>query len=296
MLKSEASGTDWRLEEYRLLATQVAQRQGFRAGLRRSTVGLLSVLAGLHYLMPRLGTGGALPGPELLAFGVFVVVGGWLLELAQHVSQDRAETRIRGIESALAGGGSRIGHDLRARQRPEPTPASPRLGHVMGGEGRGLARGVWSALRSVSVGGFYLVLLGAFCAWYALADPAPRAGETAPSAPVLSERLEGIETAVREIPERLDRIADAVDGLPEEIARSIPAEPPTILVDVEPPDLAPILRSLDEIRSGLTALEGAVRTLEPSQAEATTPPPAQECEGRAWGIGSSSVSCSSAKP
>jgi hypothetical protein len=166
----------------------------------------------------------------------------------------------------------------------------------MGGEGRGLAQGLWSALRSVSVGGFYLVLLGAFCAWYALADPAPRAGGTAPPAPVLNERLEGIETAVRGIPERLDRIANAVDELPEEIARSIPAEPPTILVDVEPPDLAPILRSLDEIRSGLTALEGTIRTLEPSRVEAPTPPPAQECEGRAWGIGSSSVSCSSAKP
>jgi hypothetical protein len=288
-----ASRTDWALEEYKLLETRISSQDALRLGRRRWAVLLLSLVAGLGYLLPRWAAPEHVDGQGLLAFGVFVIVGFWLVELIDYVSQDRAAHRVRAIESGLAA--SWIGHDLRAR--PGATPVrGPRMGHVLEGEGRSFPKSLGSGAQNPRIYGFYLVLLAAFYLWHAATDAGARTQATVAPAPAREEHLERIEQAAADISDRLDRIGDRMDALPDDMARSMSESAPPIHVHVDPPDLSLILGPLEDVRSGLAAIETAISEFGPLTLPAPTPPPpVAECEGRSWGIGSSSVSCAPAR-
>jgi hypothetical protein len=289
-----AHGTDWTLEEYKLLETSISNQDALRLGLRRWAVGLLSLVAGLRYLLTKLASSDPVAGHDLLAFGIFVIVGFWLLELIDYVSQDRAAHRVRAIESSLAT--TWIGHDLRARPRAHARSArSPRMGHAMAGEGRSFPKSLGSGAKNPRIYGFYLLLLLVFCTWHAATNAGAQTQGTVSSTPAREQHLERIEEAATDIAHRLDRIGDRMDTLPDDIARSVNESVPTIQVHVDPPDLSPILGPLEEVRSGLAAIETAIHELGPLTLPAPTPPPVAECEGRSWGIGSSSVSCAPAR-
>jgi hypothetical protein len=286
-----ASRTDWALEEYKLLERRISSQDASRLGLRRWAVGLLSLVAGLHYVLPRLASLHSVDGRSLLAYGIFVIVGFWLLELIYYVSQDRAAHRVREIENSLAT--TWIGHNLRARPRaPGRSARSPRMGHVMEGEGRSFPKSLGSGAKNPRIYGFYLVLLVAFSAWHVATNAGAEPQGTVSSTPARDEHLERIEEAASDISHKLDRIGDRIDALRDEFARSTNESAPTIHVHVDPPDLSLILGPLEEAGSRLAAIETAIRELGPlTLPEPTAPAPAAECEGRAWGIGSSSLSC-----
>lgn len=290
--------TDWTLEEYKLLETIISNQEALQVGLRRWLLGILSLIAALGYVLPRLVPGEVFEGSALLAFGVFVIIGFWLLELIHHVSQDQAERRILEIENDLAMGRAWIGHDLRLKQRVGATAKpSPRIGQVMKGQDHGSWKSLHSGARNARIWVFYLVLLGAFCAWQWVTNVEEQTEGKVSSAPARGEQLDEIEAAVARLPDELDRIDARIDALPHDVARSIQEGAPTINVNVDPPDLTPILGSLEDLRSGLAAIETAINEFEPVTVPAPTPPPpVAECESRAWGIGSSSVSCAPARP
>ncbi len=166
------------------------------------------------------------------------------------------------------------------------------MGHVMEGEGRSFPKSLGSGAKNPRIYGFYLVLLVAFYAWHAAANAGAQTQDTVSSAPAREERLERIEEVATDISHELDRIGDRMDALPDDVARSMNESAPTIHVHVDPPDLSLILGPLEEVRSGLAAIETAIKELELLTPPAPTPPPpVTKCEGRSWGIGSSSVSC-----
>lgn len=293
MLKNGGLQTDWTLEEYRLLESVISKQETLRTGLRRWALVLVTLVAALRYPLARLSAGEAFRGVELLGLGVLLILGFWLVELIHYVSQDRAEHRVRALERALAPAAPWIGHDLRARPgAPARARPSPRLGHVMQGEARGFWSGLWGGVRNPRILGFYLVVLAAFAAWHQVTA---HAQPLVSSAPTAAARLDEIAATLAELPGRLDRIATGMDALPDRIAGSLPE--PTVSVELHAPDLAPLLGPLDQVRTGLAAIETALREFEPVSLTAPAPPaPAAECEGRAWGIGSSSVSCAPARP